>query len=84
MFLNALKQLNEIIPRKALSRGHTMAFNLYKCIDEEKIKYIDYTIYNIYIYDYTKIYCLNPYVQKYGIFPKGHPEILIEINNILG
>ena len=36
--------VDEIIPREALSGGHTMAFNLYnKCIDEEKIKYIDYT-----------------------------------------
>ena len=58
--------VDEIIPREALSGGHTMAFNLYyKCIDEEKIKYIDYTSF-------------YPYVQKYGIYPKGHPEIIIE------
>ena len=58
--------VDEIIPREALSGGHTMAFNLYyKCIDEEKIKYIDYT-------------SLYPYVQKYGIYPKGHPEIITE------
>ena len=57
---------NTIIPREALSGGHTMAFNLYhKCKGDEKIKYIDYT-------------SLYPYVQKYGIYPKGHPEIITE------
>ena len=58
--------VDEIVPKDALSGGHSIAFYLYyKCIDEEKIKYIDYT-------------SLYSYVEKYGIYPKGHPEIITE------
>ena len=54
--------VDEIIPRKALSAGDTMGFNLYyKCMNEEKIKYIDYT-------------SLYRCVSKYEIYPKYHPE----------
>ncbi len=46
--------------------GRTQAFKLYhKCTDNEKIRYIDYT-------------SLYPYIQKYGIFPVGHPRVLTE------
>ena len=43
-----------------------MAFRLYyKCKNSEKIKYIDYT-------------SLYPFVQKYGIYPEGHPTVITE------
>ena len=60
------QEKNEIIPRESLSGGHTMAFALYyKCKNGEKIKYIDYT-------------SLYPFVQKYGIYLEGHPQIITE------
>ena len=60
------KENIEIIPRESLSGGHTMAFRLYyKCKNSEKIKYIDYT-------------SLYPFVQKYGIYPEGHPTVITE------
>ncbi len=53
-------------PRDALFGGRTNAFKLYhKCKANENIKYIDYT-------------SLYPYVQKYGVYPIGHPEIILE------
>ena len=52
--------------RDSLYGGRTQAFKLYhKCSTNEKIKYIDYT-------------SLYPYIQKYGIFPVGHPNIITE------
>lgn len=52
--------------RDSLYGGRTQAFKLYhKCTTDEKIKYIDYT-------------SLYPYIQKYGIFPVGHPQVITE------
>jgi hypothetical protein len=49
-------------PRDALSGGRTNAFVLHY---EGDVDYIDFT-------------SLYPYVQKYGTFPIGHPEIITE------
>ena len=52
--------------RKALYGGRTNAVRLYhKCENGEKIRYIDVT-------------SLYPFVQKYGVFPTGHPTIITE------
>ena len=52
--------------REALYGGRTNAFRLYyKCLPNEKIFY----------YDFTSLY---PAVQKYGIYPMGHPTIITE------
>lgn len=60
---NNLEQIN---PRDALFGGRTNALQLYyNCQLNEEIHYIDYT-------------SLYPYVQKYGIYPIGHPEIICE------
>ena len=60
--------LNEpLLLRKALYGGRTNALKLYhNCENGEKIRYIDVT-------------SLYPYVQKYGIFPKGHPRIITDV-----
>lgn len=51
-------------PRESLFGGRTNAIKLYhKCLNDEKIKYIDFT-------------SLYPYVQKYCRFPIGHPKII--------
>ena len=59
-------------PRKALSGGRTNSIQLYY---EGKIGYVDFT-------------SLYPYVQKYGKFPIGHPQIITEnfddIDNYFG
>ena len=59
-------------PRDALSGGRTETISLYH---EGVIDYIDFT-------------SLYPYVQKYGKFPIGHPEIITEnfqdLNNYFG
>ena len=61
-----LELTDPINPRDALSGGRTNAIVLYYlCSQTEKIKYIDYT-------------SLYPYVQKYGIYPIGHLEIITE------
>ena len=60
---NNLEQIN---PRDALFGGRTNALQLYyNCQPNEEIHYIDYT-------------SLYPFVQKYGIYPIGHPEIICE------
>ena len=57
---------DNLIPRDALYGGRTNAIKLYhNCEFDEMIKY----------YDFTSLY---PYVQKYGIFPIGHPTIITE------
>ena len=53
-------------PRDALFGGRTNAFKLHhKCGPHEQIKYQDYT-------------SLYPDIQKYGVFPIGHPQIFTE------
>ena len=53
-------------PRDALFGGRTNAFVLYyKVKVGEKIKY----------YDFCSLY---PYIQKYGVFPIGHPVLITE------
>ena len=53
-------------PRDCLFGGRTNAFVLYYRVKVgEKIKY----------YDFCSLY---PYVQKYGIFPIGHPTLITE------
>jgi hypothetical protein len=53
-------------PREAFFGGRTNALKLYYCIKgNEIIKYIDIT-------------SLYPFVQKYCIYPVGHPEIITE------
>ena len=54
----------QLKPRDALFGGRTNAFLLYyKAKANEKIKY----------YDFTSLY---PTVQKYELYPAGHPEII--------
>ena len=63
-FLLKDQELLYIKPRDALFGGRTNAAQLYyKCDNEEKIKY----------YDFTSLY---PFVQKNHRFPKGVPQIL--------
>ena len=59
-----IKTPNNILNvRDALYGGRTNAIQLHhKCKENEKIHY----------YDYTFLYTA---VQKYGVFPKGHPKI---------
>lgn len=64
--MNSLELNTPLDPRDSLYGGRTNALKLYhKCTSNEKIKYIDYT-------------SLYPYIQKYGIYPIGHPEIITE------
>jgi hypothetical protein len=49
-------------PRDALAGGRTNAFILYHV---GKMGYVDFTSF-------------YPYIQKYGRFPLGHPEIIME------
>ena len=65
-FLKSAEVSEPMNVRESLYGGRTQAFKLYHlCDDNEKIKYIDYT-------------SLYPYIQKYGIFPVGHPEVITE------
>ena len=66
-FLAKLELSEPLNPREALYGGRTNALKLYyKCSEPgEKINYIDYT-------------SLYPYVQKYGVYPIDHPEIITE------
>ena len=67
-FLENQSIVDEINPRDALYGGRTQCYKLYHLcnLDEnEEIRYIDYT-------------SLYPFIQKYGIFPIGHPEIITE------
>ena len=65
-FLKENKILEPINLRDALFGGRTNAIKLYyNCEPGEMIMY----------YDYTSLY---PFVQKYGIFPYGHPRIITE------
>ena len=51
-------------PREAFTGGRTNATCLlYDCNEHEKIKYVDFT-------------SLYPWVNKYGIYPLGHPEVI--------
>lgn len=53
-------------PRDSLFGGRTNALKLFhECSVDEKIKYIDYT--SLYLY-----------IQKYGIYPIGHPTIITD------
>ncbi len=53
-------------PRDCMYGGRTNALKLYHmCEENEIMRY----------YDFKSLY---PYVQKYGIFPVGHPEIITE------
>ena len=49
-------------PRDSLAGGRTNAFILY---NQGHMGYVDFT-------------SLYPYIQKYGIFPLGHPKIIVE------
>ncbi len=65
-FIQILDLSEPLNVRDSLYGGRTQAFKLYhKCTTEEKIRYIDHT-------------SLFPYIQKYGIFPVGHPRVLTE------
>jgi hypothetical protein len=59
--------LNEPLQvRDSLYGGRVDTIKMYhKCAEDEEIRYIDYT-------------SLYPYIQKYGIFPIGHAEIITE------
>ena len=68
-FITDYPVIEELKPRDALYGGRTNAFQLYyKCKDEEKIKY----------YDFTSLY---PAVQKQELYPIGHPEIITSFVN---
>lgn len=65
-FLKETEIVENLNVRDSLYGGRTQAFKLYhKCTEEEKIRYIDYT-------------SLYPYIQKYGKFPVGHPNVITE------
>ena len=52
-------------PREAFTGGRTNATRLlYDCKANEKIKYVDFT-------------SLYPWVNKYGIYPVGHPQVIV-------
>ena len=67
VFLGTIEHTSPLNPRDALYGGRTNALKLYhKCTEPgEEIHYIDYT-------------SLYPYVQKYGVFPTHHPDIITE------
>ena len=58
--------VDTLCPRDALFGGRTNAIKLYhKCEFHERIMYVDYK-------------SLYPSVQKYGVYPLGHPTIITE------
>jgi hypothetical protein len=62
-FVNCQREIRPPLnPRSALSGGRTNAITLYY---EGRAGYIDFT-------------SLYPYIQKYGVFPIGHPKIITE------
>ena len=61
-FVNDNEIREPLEPRDALAGGRTNAFVLHH---EGSMGYVDFT-------------SLYPYIQKYGYFPLGHPEIITE------
>eukprot|EP00732_Lithocolla_globosa_P000384 Lithocolla_globosa_v1_NODE_115_length_6172_cov_14.462155.p2 type:complete len:217 gc:universal NODE_115_length_6172_cov_14.462155:4423-3773(-) len=58
------KYVTRLNPRDAFTGGRVNAARLYyKCKTGEYIRYVDFT-------------SLYPYINKYGIYPVGHPKIL--------
>ena len=61
-FVNGNEVRKPLEPRDALAGGRTNAFVIHH---EGSMGYVDFT-------------SLYPYIQKYGYFPLGHPEIITE------
>ena len=62
--VNKLKCVSPLNPRNAFCGGRTNAIKLYHQTEaDEKVVY----------YDFTSLY---PYVNKNGLYPIGHPEII--------
>lgn len=65
-FKNDNEYVDPIDPRDCMYGGRTNALKLYhRCEPGEVMRYLDFK-------------SLYPYIQKYGIFPTGHPEIITE------
>lgn len=68
-FLETFKFVPPLNPRDAFFGGRTGAASLYaKAEDNEEISYIDYT-------------SLYPWVNKYGTYPVGVPDIIYQPDN---
>ena len=64
-FVKTLDFVERLNPRHAFFGGRTNAAKMYhKCQPHEKILYMDFT-------------SLYPTVNKYGLYPTGHPEIIL-------
>lgn len=65
-FVKNNEYIDPIDPRECMYGGRTNALKLYhRCEPGEVMRYLDFK-------------SLYPFVQKYGIFPTGHPEIITE------
>jgi len=67
-FLSHNDIVSPLNPREALFGGRTNALKLYHKCNQEINEQICYN-------DYTSLY---PFIEKYGKFPIGHPQILTE------
>ena len=64
-FVKTLEFVERLNPRHAFFGGRTNAAKMYhKCRPHEKILYMDFT-------------SLYPTVNKYGLYPTGHPEVIL-------
>ena len=64
-FVQTLEFVERLKPRDAFFGGRTNAAKLYhKCKPGQKIIYVDFT-------------SLYPTINKYGCYPTGHPEIIV-------
>lgn len=67
--LSRLRLVEPINPREAFFGGRTGATTLYhKAEENEEIRYVD-------------VSSEYPYINKYGVYPEGHPEIHLEPEN---
>lgn len=65
---NRLFRCGQFDLKSSLHGGRVENFRLfYKCRENERIRYLDFT-------------SLYPYVLKYRLFPKGHPKLIIDRN----
>ncbi|XP_068742053.1 uncharacterized protein [Montipora capricornis] len=64
-FIQNLETEEPLEPRDAFFGGRTNAFKLYHCCEEDEE--IDYT-------DYKSLY---PWCNKFCLYPKGHPEFIL-------
>lgn len=65
-YVKSLDLVEPLNPRDAFCGGRTNAVRLYHRADGDQGETINY-------YDYTSLY---PYVNKNGVYPIGHPEII--------